>query len=195
MATAKAYGVSKILAFDISPSRVEFARKSGADYASLPLTRPEGGDDFEWAENFKAEALKAAGVDSWGVDVVVEASGAPASMAAGMSFVHNGGTCERSYLFTRPSEISDCLSDVQAGLGPMFNKFPTFLIVAKEIDVIGSVRYTAGCFQTAIDLMASGKIDMKPLITSTYPLSKSVEALEAVRSGNDLKVVIMNQQV
>lgn len=85
--------------------------------------------------------------------------------------------------------------DVQAGLGRAVNSFPTVLVVAKELDVVGSVRYTAGCFQAAIDSMASGRIDLKSMITAVYPLSKSEEALEAVRRGEDLKVVIMNQQV
>ena len=83
--------------------------------------------------------------------------------------------------------------DVQAGLGNAVTPFPTFSIVAKEIDVIGTVRYTAGCYQAAIDLMHKRKVDLRPMITAVFPLTKSVEALEAVRKGNDLKVVIMNQ--
>lgn len=69
------------------------------------------------------------------------------------------------------------------------------MIVGKELDVIGSVRYTVGCFQTAMDLIANGKINLKPMITAVFPLSKSVEALECVARGQDLKVIIMNQQV
>lgn len=84
--------------------------------------------------------------------------------------------------------------DVQAGLGRPINSFPTLQVVAKELDVIGTVRYTAGCFQTAIDFMAEGKIDLKPMITKTYPLRESKEALEAVKRGGDLKVVVMSQQ-
>jgi len=83
--------------------------------------------------------------------------------------------------------------DVQAGLGQAVTPFPTFSIVAKEIDVIGTVRYTAGCYQAAIDLMDKKRIDLRPMITAVFPLTKSVEALEAVRKGDDLKVVIMNQ--
>jgi D-xylulose reductase len=71
--------------------------------------------------------------------------------------------------------------------------FPTFSIVAKEITVVGSVRHTAGCFQAAIDLVARKRVDLRPLITSVYPLTKSVDALEAVRKGDDMKIVIMNQ--
>ncbi|KAF9036043.1 GroES-like protein [Hymenopellis radicata] len=177
MATARAYGVSKILAFDISKKRVDFAKKLWADYAVVSPKAAEGQDYAGWAEQFKADALNAAGVDSWGVDVAIEASGAEPCMHAAMTFTRSGGTY------------------VQAGLGRAVNSFPTFQIVAKELDVVGSVRYTSGCFKVAIDMMAQGKIDLKPMITAVFPLSRSKEALEAVRKGEDLKVVIMNQQV
>jgi D-xylulose reductase len=85
--------------------------------------------------------------------------------------------------------------DIQAGLGRAINAFPTVLVVAKELNVLGTVRYTTGCFETAIDLLARGKINLSPMITAVYPLSQSVEALEAVRRGDDLKVVIMNQRL
>jgi hypothetical protein len=94
MATAKAFGVSKILAFDVLESRVAFARSMWADYAAISPSREEGEEYGDWAARFKTEALKAAGVDPWGVDVVVEAAGAEAAMHAGMTFVHSGGTCE-----------------------------------------------------------------------------------------------------
>jgi D-xylulose reductase len=83
--------------------------------------------------------------------------------------------------------------DIQAGLGKAVTPFPMFSIVAKEIDVVGTVRYTAGCYQAAIDLMSKKRIDLRPMITAVFPLTRSVEALEAVRKGDDLKVVIMNQ--
>jgi len=41
--------------------------------------------------------------------------------------------------------------------------------------------------------MDKKRIDLRPMITAVFPLTKSVEALEAVRKGDDLKVVIMNQ--
>ena len=97
MAVAQAFGISKILAFDVVPKRVEFAKAFGADYASLVPPKPEGRKYHEWAEAWKVTALTEAGVDLWGTDVVVEASGAELAMHAGMSFVHMGGTCKRSH--------------------------------------------------------------------------------------------------
>ena len=94
MAVAQAFGVSRILMFDIVQKRVAFAKKFGADYAALVPPKSEATTYYDWAEAWKVSALAEAGVDSWGVDVVVEASGAEAAMHAGMSFVHIGGACE-----------------------------------------------------------------------------------------------------
>lgn len=85
-------------------------------------------------------------------------------------------------------------SDVQAGMGKAINPFPTFLVTAKEISVVGTVRYTAGCFQTAIDLLDSGRVNLKPMVTATFPITKSKDALECVRQGDNLKVVVLNQR-
>jgi len=94
MAVAQAFGISKIIAFDVIQKRVQFAKGFGADYVSLVPPKSEGTTYYEWAEAWKVSALAEAGVDSWGVDVAVEASGAEAAMHACMSFVHIGGTCE-----------------------------------------------------------------------------------------------------
>ncbi|KAJ7598516.1 GroES-like protein [Mycena floridula] len=177
MAVAQAYGASKILAFDILPKRVGFAKNHWADYATVSLKMLEGESYEDWAQRFKLDALEAAGLDTWGVDIAVEASGVEPCMHAGMTFLHPGGTY------------------VQAGLGHSVTTFPTLQIVAKELDLVGTVRYTAGCFQAAIDLLSSGKVDLKSMVTAVFPLAKSVEALEAVRKGDALKVVIMNQEM
>lgn len=58
----------------------------------------------------------------------------------------------------------------------------------------GITRYTASCFPSAIDMLARGVVDLKPLITKKYPLSQSTEAFEAVASGKEIKVIIKNQE-
>jgi D-xylulose reductase len=56
------------------------------------------------------------------------------------------------------------------------------------------VRYTPGCYEDAIDLLARKKVDLKPLITATYPLTKCAEAFEAQHARTGIKIVIMNQE-
>lgn len=46
----------------------------------------------------------------------------------------------------------------------------------------------------AIDLLSRGVVDLKQLITKTYPLTQSTDAFEAVRGGKEIKVIIKNQE-
>ncbi len=54
---------------------------------------------------------------------------------------------------------------------------PINLLVGKEISFLGSHRFHAE-FATAVDQIGSGTIDVKPMITGTFPLDHAVEAFE-----------------
>lgn len=45
-----------------------------------------------------------------------------------------------------------------------------------------------------MDLLRRGQVDLKQLITKTFPLAESHAALEAVAAGNDIKIIILNQE-
>lgn len=105
---------------------------------------------------------------------------------------------------------------IQAGLGRPLSSVPLFLFTAKELNMkgmfplsptreneygvgrelteTGTVRYTPGCFEDAVDLLERKAVDLGPLITSTYPLTKCNEAFEAQALRKDIKIVIMNQE-
>lgn len=109
MATARAYGVSKIVAIDISQKRVDFAKSMWADYSFISPPKELPQDYPDWAAVFKDQVMKDAGLDPWGVDIAVEASGAEPCMHAGIAFTHPGGTCKISlYLFVFHSHF-DCV--------------------------------------------------------------------------------------
>ena len=65
----------------------------------------------------------------------------------------------------------------------------------------GSYRYTTNCFEDAISLMETGRVDVKPLISHVYPLENSLEAFQAVHAvkatvGKDVfKVVISDEKL
>ncbi len=65
-----------------------------------------------------------------------------------------------------------------------FNLAP---IVIDEIRVQGS---RCGRFAPALRLLASGKIDFGPLVSAVYPIDKAIEAFEANRKKDTLKVLI-----
>jgi D-xylulose reductase len=45
---------------------------------------------------------------------------------------------------------------------------PITTVLNKELSIKGSFRYGPGCYQTSIDLVARGAIDLGPLITHRY---------------------------
>ena len=120
---------------------------------------------------------------------------------------------EASLVLMRLSLIG--MVDLAVGLGHVqTNIFPTLAVTNKELDVrgerclpvfccllaeclgmdLGITRYTASCFPSAIDLLSRGMVDLKQLITKTFPLTQSLDAFEAVRSGREIKVIVKNQE-
>jgi L-iditol 2-dehydrogenase len=49
----------------------------------------------------------------------------------------------------------------------------------REVDLLGLWRYT-NTFETAIEMVKSGRLSLKQLVTHSYPLDKTVDALKLV---------------
>ncbi|KAJ9157283.1 Alcohol dehydrogenase GroES-like domain-containing protein [Pleurostoma richardsiae] len=176
LAVAKAYGVKKIIMFDIEESRTKFAESYGADAGIVTSKNDDPAkDSLTFATEYAQDMIKKHDLGH-GVDVAVEASGAEICAQMAICMLKPGGTC------------------IQAGLGKPLTAVPLFLLTAKELNIKGTVRYTPGCFSDAISLLARKKVDLKPLITSTYPLTRAAEAFEAQHARKDIKIVIMNQE-
>jgi threonine dehydrogenase-like Zn-dependent dehydrogenase len=60
-------------------------------------------------------------------------------------------------------------------------------IVINEINIVGS---RCGRFAPAIDAIASGRIDPRPLISAMYPLDQAVTALEAAADSRNFKILL-----
>lgn len=54
----------------------------------------------------------------------------------------------------------------------------------------GSFRYSAGDYRLALDMIASGKLSVKELISKTVPFEEAKEAFENVKRGNGIKWLI-----
>lgn len=92
MAVARAYGVKKIIAFDIEKSRVDFALGYVADVGIVSPMNKDGTPPLEFASNFVDEVMKEHGLGS-GVDLTIEASGAEACVQMGVAITKPCGTC------------------------------------------------------------------------------------------------------
>ncbi len=81
---------------------------------------------------------------------------------------------------------------VQAGMGKENVVFPITTACIRDLTVRGSIRYTQGVYPRAVDLVASGKVDPKRLVTHRFTFAQAEEAFRTVRNGGEgvLKVMI-----
>lgn len=104
------------------------------------------------------DALKTYQAGKGYFDVLYECSGAAPALASGIAAM-------------RPRGIV-----MQLGMGGDMN-VPVQAITAKELDLRGSFRFHEE-FAIAVKLMQQGVIDVKPLISHTFPLDDALEAFE-----------------
>jgi len=111
-----------------------------------------------------AAAKVKAMTDGWGADVVFEASGHMRAFDNILDLPCPGG----------------CL--VLIGMPERPVPFDVVAASVKELRVETVFRY-ANIFPRALTLLSSGKIDVKPLISRTFPFEQSVEAFQFAAQG------------
>lgn len=95
MAVAKALGARRIIAVDIVPSRLEFAKEYAATHTYLPVKPIEGETKIEYSRRNAAALKEQLGVAERGpnaIDLVIDASGAEVSIQTGIYVAKAGGT-------------------------------------------------------------------------------------------------------
>lgn len=109
----------------------------------------------------------------WGADVVFECAGATASIQSALEAVGPAGTV--------------------VWVGMPVDPVPVDIVLAqsKEIRMETVFRY-ANMYDRAIALLASGKVDLKPLVSETFPFEQSVEAFDRAVEARptDVKIQI-----
>jgi L-idonate 5-dehydrogenase len=83
-----------------------------------------------------------------------------------------------------PTSITTCLevtrargAMVQVGMGGAVADFPMMMLIAKEIALKGSFRFTTE-FNTAVSWLANGVVDPLPLLSGEYPFTELEQALK-----------------
>ena len=110
------------------------------------------------------DALQVYSADKGYFDVMFECSGAVVALSAGIGAMRPGGVI------------------MQLGLsGDM--SLPMMAITTKELQLRGSFRFHSE-FDTAVQLMRRGLIDVKSLVTHTLPLEKAEEAFLIANDRN-----------
>ncbi|MGF1631299.1 MAG: L-idonate 5-dehydrogenase [Kiloniellaceae bacterium] len=141
------------------------ARRAGAaeivatDIEDQPLTHARtAGADRTVNVLKEPDALAAYGADKGHFDLLCEASGAQPALVAGIGAMRPRGVV------------------VQLGLGGDMT-LPMMQVTAKELDLRGSFRFHEE-FPLAVEMIAKGLIDVKPLITHTIGFDDAVKAFE-----------------
>ena len=117
------------------------------------------------------DVLSAADVDL--VDIIFEASGSPKAFEGIADFARPGGTI--------------VLIGMPGGPVPL----DVVALQAKELSIKTIFRYV-NIYPRVINLIASGKLNVKPLVTSKYKFKDAVEAFEFASTlpGDQIKIMI-----
>ncbi|MBM3266119.1 MAG: L-threonine 3-dehydrogenase [Candidatus Sericytochromatia bacterium] len=159
---ARASGATKLFAVDVNDYRLDLARKMGATRTFNPTRDDVVGD------------ILAETTDEGGVQVVCEMSGHPQAIRQGFEALANGGRYAMLGIPSGPVELDLASQIVFKG--------------ALVQGIIGR-RVFETWYQTSA-LLASGRLDIAPLITHRFPLEHFAEAFALMQSGNCGKVVL-----
>jgi len=163
---AKLSGACPVVAVSRSPWKLELARRRHADRV-VNSTHED------------AIAAVREATAGRGADVVVDAAGDPALIAPAIEMLAPGGRLLVYGISHRPV--------------PDFTTFPLYF---KELTLYGSRALTPGDFAPAIELVASGAVDVDGFITASYPLERVAAAFEEYERSADsvLRLVIVPRE-
>lgn len=164
LAVARAFGAAKTVTVDINEERCRFAESFAATAAFRPAKD-------ESAEQGAARLVAESDVGA-GFDVAIDASGAAVCVQTAIHALRRGG------------------SYVQGGMGRPDIEFPITAMCTKELHVHGSFRYGSGDYKLAVEMIASGKIEVKRLITGKFPFRDAEEAFEQTKAAKGIKILI-----
>lgn len=68
-------------------------------------------------------------------------------------------------------------------------------MAGKELTIKGSFRYKGGDYALALDLISTGKVDVKALISKRVKFEDAEEAFNDVKAARGIKVLIEGPEV
>lgn len=161
MLLAKARGVKRVIASDLSAQRLEVAAGLGADAVSEP-----GQPLARIAMDLSSGA---------GADVVIVAAPSIEAQQQAIELCAPGGRI--NFFAGLPKDNSRITIDSNR-------------IHYGEIWITGSTGCSTADCRKAVELVLTRKLDLSPLISARFPLEHAVDALEAAQSPANLKVVL-----
>ncbi len=169
---ARAEGAAAVLISDTRADRLDAAAALGLETYAGEAADPAVPDTAETAGALAAGAVAPGMVDPDGIDVAILCAGGPAAINAAFAAVRPGGRVVALGLSGAPTIPFD------------FDG-----MVVRDVDLVG-VLGSVGYWPGAIELLTDGRVLAEPVVTSTFPLERTREALEHLVSPGTLKVLI-----
>ncbi|MBD3181725.1 zinc-binding dehydrogenase [Candidatus Poribacteria bacterium] len=163
IAVLRSTGAGKIVATDLSESRLKMAEKMGATHT----IKVDGKADERLQEVMDI-------TDGVGPEIVFECAGVPSVFKESLDMVSRGGKVIEVGHYTDPGDID---------INP-------HLICKKDMDIIGTWAYPQIQFKAAIAALSQFSLPLDELITHRMPLDKVHDSLDILGKPGVLKVVI-----
>jgi len=161
--TAKKNGAEKVISIDLVEERLNFAKKLGAD------------ETINAGKENVVEKVRQL-TRGYGADVVIEAIGLPQTWEQALKLVRKGGSVLEFGGCPPGTEITVDTEQLHYG----------------EVTVHGAFHATPLHFKKALNLIASGTIDVKPLITKKIGLAEIAEAFEVLSTTkSEIKIAVI----
>jgi alcohol dehydrogenase/L-iditol 2-dehydrogenase len=139
------------------------------DAKRLEVARTIGADQTV-TEDLRAQVMAAG--DGLGADVVIDAAGVSATLELATQLVRPAGQITK------------------VGWGPQPMGFSLDPVVQKNVTVQGSFSHNWPIWERVVGMMASGQLDITPLINRTGPLEDWRACFEGMHSGEYVKAVL-----
>ncbi|KAJ8974405.1 hypothetical protein NQ317_014899 [Molorchus minor] len=172
---AKAMGASKIIITDVLDVKLQMAKQLGADYTINTRNLSE--------EDIIKKVRELLGEDP---TISFDCSGVEQCVRVAVTMPHNHPCLKFKWL---------CHKNWRSCSSCRFRKFemtlPLTSALIREVDIRGIFRYNND-YPTAIEMVKTGKISVKPLITHHYTLEDTLKAFHTAKTqeGNPIKVLI-----
>ena len=151
---ARFFGAREVVVSELADSRVELAKKMGATHVIKP-------DLDAGAEGLLEQFCDAAGGPP---DIIFECVGAPGLMQQCFEMAPYGGKIIPVGVCEKPDSIMP------------------FYGLIKELSIQFAIAYTKDDFETAMAMLAEGRINVSPMITDIVSLEELPDAFEALKS-------------
>jgi len=143
-----------------------------ADAKRLDVALQIGADTVLGAQSENVSAWVKNFADGYGMDLVIDAAGVSASLKLALEIVRPAGQITK------------------VGWGPQPLGFSLDPLVQKAVTLQGSFSHNWPVWEEVLSLLATGKIDLTPVLNQVSPLTEWREAFEAMHSGAIVKGVL-----